>query len=123
MIKDELIELFLEMAVWCRDSDNCPGDVLDRVNEMERRINNGEMYLLGETKDEFTTTLAADYLGISRPTLMKYIKDGKLEAHKVGRHHRIKKTDLERFAAQRREEQYTALQELWKLEKEYGIHE
>ena len=43
---------------------------------------------------ELTTTVAAKRLGISRPTLMKLIREGKIPAHKVRSHMRLLTTDV-----------------------------
>ena len=43
--------------------------------------------------DELTTTVAADLLGVSRPTLMKMIKEGELRSREVGTHRRIRSRD------------------------------
>lgn len=40
-------------------------------------------------KDLYSTTEAAAMLGVSRPTLMKLLDSGELEAEMVGTHHRI----------------------------------
>lgn len=50
---------------------------------------------------EMTTAAAAALLGISRPTLMKRIRDNQIAAHKVGSHTRVKTDDLMRFKAER----------------------
>lgn len=44
-----------------------------------------------------TTQQAAELLGVSRPTVVKLIEDGKLEATKVTRHRRIKLEDVLRY--------------------------
>jgi len=65
---------------------------------------------------ELTTTEAARLLGVTRPTVMRLIRDGELEARLVGTHHRLAAEavlDLRkaRLATQRR-----ALEELMALE-------
>ena len=47
--------------------------------------------------DELTSVAAAGFLGVSRPTLIKYVRDGLIPAHKVGTHLRVKMSDLVRF--------------------------
>ena len=44
--------------------------------------------------ENLTTTAAAGLLGLSRPTLMKFIREGRIPAHKVGSHHRLPSTDV-----------------------------
>lgn len=48
-------------------------------------------------QEVLTTTEAMKYLRITRPTLFRLIKQGKLKATKVGHNYRILKEDLEKF--------------------------
>ena len=38
-----------------------------------------------------------EYLGVSRATVYRWVKDGKLKIHKVGRVSRVKKNDLDKL--------------------------
>lgn len=50
----------------------------------------------------FTTTQVAEALGVSAPTVVKWVKSGALAAHTTpGGHRRIAASELERFAAAR----------------------
>jgi excisionase family DNA binding protein len=44
-----------------------------------------------------TTNEAIEILKITRPTLLKLIKDGKLKATKIGHNYRILSDDLDKF--------------------------
>jgi len=48
-------------------------------------------------EETLTTTDCMKILKITRPTILKLIKDKKLKAFKVGSVYRIKKSDLEDF--------------------------
>lgn len=61
---------------------------------------------------ELTTTFAADMLGVSRPTLMKWVRAGDLPAHQVGSHTRLFTKDVIEFRkvlSQRREDAFRDL--------------
>jgi excisionase family DNA binding protein len=57
-----------------------------------------------------TTQQAADLLGISRPTVIKLLDDGKIPFERTGTHRRILLHDLLTYRAQRRRDQYAALE-------------
>lgn len=65
---------------------------------------------------ELSTTVAADELGVSRPTLMKMIKRGDIAAHKVGSHTRINAVDVANFKEVRLAEQRQATEALRDLD-------
>ena len=58
--------------------------------------------------EELTTSTAAKILGISRPTLMKMIHEGRVPAHEVGTHHRLRTQDVFAELRRRRERQSAA---------------
>ena len=45
----------------------------------------------------FSTLEACNYLNISRPTYLKYIKSGNIKARRIGRGWRVIKSELDRF--------------------------
>ncbi|MGC5617422.1 helix-turn-helix domain-containing protein [Georgenia sp. Z1491] len=70
-----------------------------------------------------STTVAARMLGISRPTLMKHIRNGDLASHQVGSHTRLRSADVVEFRSARSSRQRDAFAELRDLEEEHGIRE
>lgn len=68
--------------------------------------------------EELTSTVAAELLGISRPTLMKWAKEGRIATHKRGTHTRFKREDVLRLKHQRAEERVKAFQEWRAFEEE-----
>jgi excisionase family DNA binding protein len=49
------------------------------------------------TYEVLTTKEATEYLRITRQTLMKLIREGKIRENKAGRHYRFLKAELDRF--------------------------
>ena len=71
---------------------------------------------LGSMPKELTTTAAAKLLGVSRPTLMKWVGEGRLASHKVGRHTRFESEDVLRLKEQRRRAQIDSVRRMMELE-------
>ena len=71
-------------------------------------------------KQEFTTTEAAAILNMSRPSLMKLIHAGRIEFHKVGRHHRIPAMAIQAFRERQQEEGAATITALGALANQVG---
>lgn len=56
-----------------------------------------------------TTQQAADYLGLSRPTVVKLIDTGEIPAERIDARRRVKLTDVTAYRDRRRRERYDAL--------------
>ncbi len=78
------------------------GRILQQVLEV---MANGGTVTISATPDELTTSSAAAVLGVSRPTLLKMVAEGRLPAHRVGSHTRFHAPDVfaERRARRARE--------------------
>lgn len=67
----------------------------------DRRCNHGRRHLDGEgayaAEAVLTAHEACRYMGISRPTFIRLIIDGKMRAQKIGRGWRILRAEIERF--------------------------
>lgn len=70
---------------------------------------------------ELTTQEAANLLNVSRPFLIKLLKDNAIPHHKVGTHRRVFYKDLEEYRARCEEERESALQELADQAQELGM--
>ncbi len=66
-----------------------PADFIRLLIEIFGTVKKGGQVSIAKVPQKVTTTTAASMLGVSRPTVMKYIREGRLVAHKVGSHHRI----------------------------------
>jgi excisionase family DNA binding protein len=73
--------------------------------------------------EAFTTQAAANYLGMSRPFLLRLLERGKIPFHKVGTHRRILLKDLLDFQSIRNRERSRALTELTQLMDEEGVYD
>lgn len=71
-----------------------PKDVSVIVTTVLESLSKGSRVVISTTPKELRTTAAAGMLGISRPTLLKLVREGELPSHKVGAHHRFLLNDV-----------------------------
>ena len=95
------------------------GDALNQViSQVLHALAQGQHIDIQTIPHDLTTTMAAQRIGISRPTLMK-------AAHKVGSHFRVRTEDADRFRKKLLEkkvaESKQALQDLWAFEEENNL--
>lgn len=92
--------------------------LLATVVEAMRR---GQAITIAPLAQRLTTQQAADLLGISRPTLVKLLEDGRIPYETPGRHRRIRLVDLLEYQATRRDERRAVLRELTEEAQELGL--
>lgn len=72
---------------------------------------------------EMTTQAAAEFLGCSRPHLVKLLENGEIQFTKVGKHRRVKFEDLVDYKKKKREEREALLIEIMKGDEELGLYD
>lgn len=93
-----------------------PRGLAEVLEEVVRVLAAGGTVTVGGLPNVLTTTMAANLLRISRPTLMKLIQSGELASHRVGSHHRLNTSDVLAFREARRTKQRQAFQELLEMD-------
>ena len=93
-----------------------PAELRELLMKVLAVVARGDTVTIGSLPDELTTTVAAAQLGVSRPTLMRMIRDGQIPAHKVGSHHRLRTCDVLDARRKRLEAQRQAFDDLRELE-------
>lgn len=83
----------------------------------------GQAITIAPLGQRLTTQEAADLLGVSRPTLIKLLEEGKIPYETPSRHRRIRLSDLLAYQAVRREEQRRVLRELTQDAQELGLYD
>lgn len=73
---------------------------------------------IAQMPDELTSTVAADLLGVSRPTLLKWTREGLIDSFKVGSHTRFHRADVLRLREQREAGRRAAFEKLRALDAE-----
>lgn len=93
------------------------GFLVNILSEMAK----GNSVTLIPVHAELTTQEAANLLNVSRPFVIQLIKEGKLLAHKVGTHRRIRFSDLKEYKTRVDEERNSALDSLAEQAQELNM--
>jgi excisionase family DNA binding protein len=70
---------------------------------------------------EMTTTQAAEFLDMSRPSVVKLMRAGKLSYRKVGKHHRISMASLQAYRKQMFRQASQAAEEITRMGQEIEL--
>ena len=81
----------------------------------------GRRVAIEPEEQELTTSEAADFLNVSRPYLIRLLKERKIPHRNVGTHRRVQFRDLRAYREQMRVEAADALQQLADQAQERGI--
>jgi excisionase family DNA binding protein len=99
-----------------------PEEVYQVLTAVVEALREGKVITVVPQTQRLTTQEAADFLGISRPTLVKLLDRGKIPFEQPGRHRRILFSDLLSYVRQRREERTAALDRMTEEASEAGIY-
>lgn len=100
-----------------------PAEVYRVLRQVVEVMRQGKATLVAPQGLLLTTQEAADFLGVSRPTLVKLLEDGAIPFEKPNRHRRVRLQDLLDFRARRQEQQRAALNQLTEEASELGLYE
>ena len=70
-----------------------------------------------------TTQAAADFLGMSRPYLVRLLDSGEIPFHAVGSHRRVELKDVVTYRAQRNQKRRTGIGSLYKAVDHAGVYD
>lgn len=99
-----------------------PEEVYRVVIEVVDAMRQGKAITLVPRTQRLTTQEAADFLGVSRPTVVKLLQDGKIPFDQPGRHRRILFTDLLAYTEGQRESRRAALDRMTEEASEAGLY-
>jgi excisionase family DNA binding protein len=99
-----------------------PEEVYRLLVEVVEAMREGKVITLVPRTQRLTTQEAADFLGISRPTMVKLLEDGKIPYEQPGRHRRILFTDLLAYTERQRASRRAALDRMTEEASEAGIY-
>lgn len=125
---DEIAALLTEtpatLALIARDGSmvHLPPALLDVLAQVIAAMRAGRAITIAPLAQRLTTQEAAELLGVSRPTLIKLLEEGKIPFELPGRHRRIRLDDLLDYQDRRRSERKESLDELVRQTEELGLY-
>lgn len=93
-----------------------PEGVAQALGLVLQAMSEGRPVSVSTMPENLTTTTAAGLLGVSRPTLMKFVSEGRIPSHKVGSHHRLRSTDVLDLRDELRRERQQAVFDIMDME-------
>lgn len=100
-----------------------PPAVYQVLSQVIAAMRAGRAITVAPLAQRLTTQEAADLLGISRPTLVKLLDDGKIPFEQPGRHRRIRLDELLAYRDRRHAERSRALDELVQQTEALGLYD
>jgi excisionase family DNA binding protein len=100
-----------------------PEEVYRLLTEVVEAMREGKAITLVPRTQRLTTQEAADLLGISRPTLVKLLEEGRIPYDQPGRHRRILFTDLLAYQQRQHANRRAALDQMTEDASEAGLYQ
>jgi len=100
-----------------------PAEVYRVLRQVVEVMRQGKATFVAPQGLLLTTQEAADFLGVSRPTLVKLLESGAMPFEKPNRHRRVRLHDLIDFQQARRAERRAVLDQLTEQAGELGFYD
>ncbi len=100
-----------------------PAEVYRVLRQVVDVMRQGKATLVAPQGLLLTTQEAADFLGVSRPTLVKLLENGAIAFERPNRHRRVRLQDLIDFQQRRRAERRVGLNQLTEEAGELGLYD
>jgi len=98
-----------------------PDEIFRILEQVTNALADGQGITVVPQGMSMTTQQAADFLGISRPTLVRLLEAGDIPFDKPGRHRRVQLEDLVDYQTRARAERRVALRELQRANLDAAI--
>jgi DNA binding domain, excisionase family len=100
-----------------------PPEIHDILREVVEAMQAGRAIVLTPMTTRLTTGEAASYLGVSRPTLVKLLEEGKIGYDRPNRHRYVLLRDLEEYSRKQHEIAADALDSMIREADEAGLYD
>ena len=100
-----------------------PLEALRLFAKILKAMSQGKPISIVPIATEMTTQAAAEFLGCSRPHLVKLLEEGKIPFTKVGKHRRVKFEDIARYKAEMKRKQEELIIKIMKSDEDLGLYD
>lgn len=100
-----------------------PDAIHDVLVQVVHAMRAGRAITVAPLSLRLTTQEAADFLGVSRPTLVKILESGAIPYEQPGRHRRVRLVDVLNYRDARRSERRATLDQLTREAVEGGFYD
>lgn len=100
-----------------------PKAMYDVLRQVADALSSGMGVTVAPMNARLTTQEAAEFLGISRPTLVRMLERGDIPMEKPARHRFVRLADLVDYQQRQREQRRTALDRMAREGEEDGLYE
>lgn len=104
--------LFVLSGAEAADRVEIPSEIFEVLVKAADAMRNGMAVTVTPRSNTLTTQQAAELLGVTRPTLVRFLDAGRIPFEKPGTHRRVRLEDILAFKEIRKVEQYAALASL-----------
>lgn len=105
------------------DKIKIPLSALKLLGDILKAMSQGKLISLVPISTELTTQAAAEFIGCSRPHLVKLLEEGKIAFTKVGKHRRIKFDDIVKYRNQMKDQQKRHIIDIMNADEETGLYD
>ena len=119
--KEKIQIIYVEDDRGNRHQVNLPASALKLLTEILSELGSGNSVQVFPLHAILTTQEAANLLNVSRPFLVKLLKQGEIPYHKTGSHRRLALTDVLAYKENIDEKRSKTLDELVAISQELGL--
>ncbi|MHB1783517.1 MAG: helix-turn-helix domain-containing protein [Acidimicrobiales bacterium] len=107
--KGQVTPRYLLIGTEIGEQVELPAEVYRVLHQVVEAMSSGMAVTVAPRSQSMTTQQAAELLGVSRPTLVRLLDEGRIPYERIGSHRRLILRDVLDYRERRREEQYRAL--------------
>lgn len=105
------------------DKIRIPLNALKLLADILKATSQGKPISIVPVATEMTTQAAAEFLGCSRPHVVKLMEDGQIPFTKVGKHRRVKFEDISAYRVKMKMNQKKHIVEMMKSDEELDLYD